>query len=110
TTDSGQGNRDTLPQAIWDALTSSLTTVGSIGKWIVDKLDVVLSTRASATALTTAQTDLTTLTIRLSAARALLMDNLINLDQAVSTRAATGAAMTLTAGECQAVLATVPTG
>lgn len=32
-------------QAIWDALTSALTTVGSIGKWIVDKLDVVVSTR-----------------------------------------------------------------
>jgi hypothetical protein len=31
-------------QAIWDALTAALTTAGSIGKWIVDKLDVVLST------------------------------------------------------------------
>lgn len=38
-------------QAIWDALTSALTTVGSIGKWIVDKLDVVLSTRASQTSV-----------------------------------------------------------
>lgn len=34
-------------QAIWDALTSALTTVGSIGKWVVDKLDVVVSTRAA---------------------------------------------------------------
>lgn len=34
-------------QAIWDAATSALTTVGSIGKWILDKLDVVLSTRLS---------------------------------------------------------------
>ena len=32
-------------QAIWDAATSALSTVGSIGKWILDKLDVVLSTR-----------------------------------------------------------------
>lgn len=32
-------------QAIWDALTSALTTSGSIGKWILDKLDVVVSTR-----------------------------------------------------------------
>lgn len=40
-------------QAIWDALTSALTTVGSVGKWIVDKLDVVVSTRASQTSLDT---------------------------------------------------------
>ncbi len=40
-------------QAIWDAATSALTTVGSIGKWIVDKLDVVVSTRASQTSLDT---------------------------------------------------------
>ncbi len=32
-------------QAIWDKATSALTTSGSIGKWILDKLDVVLSTR-----------------------------------------------------------------
>ena len=38
-------------QAIWDALTSALTTVGSIGKWILDKLDVVVSTRASQTSV-----------------------------------------------------------
>ncbi len=36
-------------QAIWDALTAVLTTSGSIGKWILDKLDVVLSTRPTAT-------------------------------------------------------------
>jgi hypothetical protein len=36
-------------QAIWDALTSALTTVGSIGKWIVDKLDVAVSTRGTGT-------------------------------------------------------------
>ena len=36
-------------QAIWDALTSALTTSGSIGKWILDKLDVVLSTRLAPT-------------------------------------------------------------
>jgi hypothetical protein len=35
----------TVAAAVWDALTSSLTTVGSIGKWLVDKIDVVLSTR-----------------------------------------------------------------
>lgn len=34
-------------QAIWDAMTSALTVVGSIGKWLIDKLDVVVSTRAA---------------------------------------------------------------
>lgn len=33
-------------QSIWDALTSALTTVGSIGKLLVTNLDVVLSSRA----------------------------------------------------------------
>lgn len=63
-------------QSIWDAATSALTTVGSIGKWILDKLDVVLSTRASATALTNAQADLTELLGRLSLSRAGYLDNL----------------------------------
>ncbi len=40
-------------QAIWDALTSALTTVGSVGKFLVDRLDVVLSTRASQASLDT---------------------------------------------------------
>ena len=34
-------------QAIWDALTSALTTAGSIGQWITSKLDVVVSTRST---------------------------------------------------------------
>ncbi len=32
-------------QAIWDALTSALTTVGSIGKRIADNLDAIISSR-----------------------------------------------------------------
>ncbi len=43
-------------QAIWDALTSALTTSGSIGKWIVDKLDVVVSTRLATSGYTTPPT------------------------------------------------------
>lgn len=39
-------------QGVWDALTSALTTSGSIGKWIVDKLDVVLSTRLATSGYT----------------------------------------------------------
>ncbi len=34
-------------QAIWDALTSALTTVGSIGKRIVDNLNTTVSSRAA---------------------------------------------------------------
>lgn len=34
-------------QAIWDALTSALTTVGSVGKLIVDNLNATISSRSS---------------------------------------------------------------
>lgn len=37
-------------QAIWDALTSALTTVGSVGKRIADNLDAAVSSRSSHTA------------------------------------------------------------
>lgn len=37
-----------IAAAVWDRLTSALTTVGSIGKLIVDRLDVAVSTRAAA--------------------------------------------------------------
>lgn len=45
TTVTNQLSAATIAAAVWDSLTSTLTTVGSIGKWIVDKLDVVVSTR-----------------------------------------------------------------
>ena len=41
-----------LVSAIWNKLTSALTTVGSIGKLIVDFLDVAVSTRATSTDIT----------------------------------------------------------
>lgn len=40
-------------QAIWDALTSALTAVGSVGKLIVDYLDAAISSRASQTSVDT---------------------------------------------------------
>jgi hypothetical protein len=58
-------------QAIWDALTSALTTVGSIGKFIVDNAD---------------SAGVTTLLARLTSGRA---TNLDNLDATVSSRLAT---------------------
>jgi len=41
-------------QAIWDALTSALTTVGSVGKRIVDYLDAAVSSRNATTPPTVA--------------------------------------------------------
>lgn len=57
-------------QAIWDALTTALTTVGSVGKRIADNLDATISSRPAGSDYT--------------AARAAKLDN---LDAAVSTRA-----------------------
>ena len=48
----GYGLSSAAVQAIWDAATSALSTVGSIGKWIVDKIDVVLSTRLATSGYT----------------------------------------------------------
>lgn len=38
-------------QAIWDALTSALTTVGSIGKLLVDNINATISSRATQTSV-----------------------------------------------------------
>lgn len=45
TTKSGYSLSAAGVQAIWDALTSALTTVGSIGKRIADNLDALISSR-----------------------------------------------------------------
>jgi ElaB/YqjD/DUF883 family membrane-anchored ribosome-binding protein len=39
-------------QAIWDALTSALTTVGSIGKLLVDNINATISSRLASTSYT----------------------------------------------------------
>lgn len=39
-------------QAIWDALTSALTTVGSIGKLLVDNIDATISSRLASSSYT----------------------------------------------------------
>lgn len=70
-------------QAIWDALTSALTTVGSIGKLLVTNIDTTISSRSSYAGGDTSGT--TTLLSRLTSTRAGLLDN---LDAAVSTRLA----------------------
>lgn len=48
----GYGLSTAAVLAIWDALTSTLTTAGSIGKWVLDKLDVVVSTRLASSSYT----------------------------------------------------------
>jgi len=49
----GYGLSSSAIQAIWDALTSALTTVGSIGKLLVDNINATISSRASQTSLDT---------------------------------------------------------
>jgi hypothetical protein len=55
-------------QAIWDALTSALTTAGSIGKLLVDNVNATISSRASSAALATVQADTDDIQTRLPAA------------------------------------------
>jgi hypothetical protein len=91
-------------QAIWDALTTALTTVGSIGKRLADDIDALVSSRSTYAGADTAGT--TTLLSRVpgtvpvaadyTAARAAKLDN---LDVAVSSRStyAGGAVASVTA-------------
>ncbi len=68
-------------QAIWDALTSALITVGSVGKLIKDNLDAAVSSRLASAGYTTPPT--------VTAIRTEMDNNstkLANLDAAVSTR------------------------
>jgi hypothetical protein len=70
-------------QAIWDALTSVLTTVGSIGKLLVTNIDAAISSRSTYAGGDTS--GVTTLLSRLTGTRA---TNLDNLDATVSSRLA----------------------
>jgi hypothetical protein len=69
-------------QAIWDALTTALTTVGSIGKRLADNIDAAISSRSTYAGADPA--GVTTLLTRLTSTRANLLDN---VDAAISTRA-----------------------
>lgn len=73
--------------AVWDRLTSAITTAGSIGKLIKDNLDAAVSSRSSYAGGDSAGT--TTLLSRLTAGRAA---NLDNLDAAVTSRSSHTAA------------------
>jgi hypothetical protein len=78
------GERTTLTAAIWNALTSGLTTVASIGKLLVDNINATISSRSTYDGSDTSGT--TTLLGRLTSTRA---GNLDNLDATVSSRATT---------------------
>lgn len=75
-----------LVQAIWDKATSALTTASSIGKLLVDNIDATISSRL-ATASYTAPDNASITAIK------------AKTDNLPSSPAATGDAMTLTAGE-----------
>jgi hypothetical protein len=45
----GYGLSAAAVQAVWDALTSALTTVGSIGKMLVDRIDAAITSRLAPT-------------------------------------------------------------
>lgn len=79
-------------QAIWDALTSALTTAGSIGKKIVDGLnDLYSGVTDTLNMASNAVTAIGTTNSRLTATRAGYLDNLTRLDVAVSSVAYSGA-------------------
>jgi hypothetical protein len=75
----------TIAQAVWDVLTSALTTVGSIGKLLVTNIDAAISSRSAYAGGDTAGT--TTLLSRLTSTRAGLLDH---LDADISSRLAAG--------------------
>ena len=79
-------------QAIWDALTSALSTVNSIGKLLVTNIDAAISSRL-ATSGYTAPDNADILLIK------------AKTDNLPASPAATGGAMTLTAGERNSIAA-----
>jgi hypothetical protein len=68
-------------QAIWDALTSALTTVGSVGKRIVDNLDAAVTSRLASASYTAPPT-----VVQVRQEMDANSTKLANLDAAVSTR------------------------
>jgi hypothetical protein len=90
-------------QAIWDALTSVLTTVGSIGKRIADNLDAAISSRSTYAGADTTGT--TTLLSRLTGTRATNLDNLSG-DAFVRLGAPAGASVSADIAATKALLPT----
>lgn len=79
-------------QAIWDALTSALSTASSVGKLLVDNINATISSRASQTSLDTVDDFLDT---EIAAIKA-------KTDNLPASPAAVGSAMTLAADSVNA--------
>jgi hypothetical protein len=76
-------NSATIAAAVWGSLTSGLTTAGSIGKLLADRIDAAITSRSTYDGSDTSGT--TTLLGRLTSTRATGLDN---LDATVSSRLA----------------------
>ena len=109
------GERTTLGGVIWQTLTSGLTTVGSIGKLLVDNINATIASRSTYAGGDTAGT--TTLLSRIASALTITAGKVDVNDKtgfaltgaydAAKTAAATGDAMTLVASERTAVAVSV---
>ena len=72
-----------IAAAVWDYLTSAATTVGSLGKLLVDRIDAAVSSRSTYAGTDTAGT--TTLLSRLTGTRAGYLDNLSSAPPSAAT-------------------------
>jgi hypothetical protein len=88
-------------QAIWDALTSALTTVGSVGKLLVDNVNATISSRLASASYTAP--DNATITAIAGYVDTEVAAIKAKTDNLPASPAATGDAMTLTSGERTAV-------
>lgn len=86
----------TLIAAIWDALASGLTTVGSIGKQLVDNINTTLSSRSSQTSVDDLPTN-SELSSALAAADDAVLGAISALNNLSSAQAQTAAAAALAA-------------
>jgi hypothetical protein len=86
-------------QALWDALTSALTTAGSIGKLLVDNVDATVSSRASQASVNTVDDFLDTeVAAVLAAVDTEVAAIKAKTDNLPTSPAAVGSAMTLEDG------------
>lgn len=96
-------------QAIWDALTSALTTVGSIGKLLVDNINATISSRASQATADAIETDTQDIQARLPAA--LVSGRMDSSVGAMQNDTLTAAALAASAvAEIQSGLSTLDSG
>lgn len=98
-----------VADAVWDEATAASRVAGSYGELVRADLDATVSSRASATALAAVQVDAdalqadtATLLARLTSGRAALLDNLADLDAAISSLGSPAQASALAAVQADA--------